>query len=121
MPPSATLAAVALVAAVYAVQFPTSVPRLVDAELRNPDSYYKLVLLRDRVTCLVELRTITPHDRDGCAGTGKRGCDRSANATITARDDRVPACEIAGFVGHVGRHDQRPPRIHGARAIERLG
>ncbi|MFA5940832.1 MAG: hypothetical protein WC809_15860 [Sinimarinibacterium sp.] len=40
--------AVALVTAVFAVQLPTSIPRLVDAELRNPDSYYKLVLLGGR-------------------------------------------------------------------------
>ncbi|MEQ1438716.1 hypothetical protein AAG565_05070 [Fontimonas sp. SYSU GA230001] len=45
----AVAVAVGLVAIVCVLQFPTSVPRLQDAQLRNPDSYYKLVLLNDRV------------------------------------------------------------------------
>lgn len=45
---AAVLVAVVLVASVGAVQLRSTLPRLVETELHNPDSYYKLALLNDR-------------------------------------------------------------------------
>ncbi|MEQ1438715.1 hypothetical protein AAG565_05065 [Fontimonas sp. SYSU GA230001] len=47
-PAAAVMIAVVLVAIVQAVQVWRELPLLIDADLPNPDSYYRLVLLRDR-------------------------------------------------------------------------